>query len=288
MRARVLAQRLLDLEELQWFGAHFECELGAQARHEVRELVLDDLAGSVAPVAPEQEVGDAERLQLVTGLVEAPAHVEVFVRCSEHDSGARKPDDRRIAIAAGTFREDLYFRLNVIELAVPPLVDRPDDILPLAKQFLEASYGTFKLTDDALRALFAHDWPGNVRELQNRLQRAILVCSDGVIRASDLGLVRSAGGRPGVRPLPSIEPGVTAAPANAAAITAETPAGLSVPPPPAAVSGGRSSEREQIQEALSRARGVVSKAAAELGLSRQALYRRMERLGLSIARKVED
>jgi transcriptional regulator of acetoin/glycerol metabolism len=54
------------------------------------------------------------------------------------------------------------------------------------------------------------------------------------------------------------------------------------------VSGGRSGEREQIQEALSRARGVVSKAAAELGLSRQALYRRMERLGLSIARKVED
>jgi DNA-binding NtrC family response regulator len=196
--------------------------------------------------------------------------------------------DLRSAIAAGTFREDLYFRLNVIELAVPPLGDRPDDILPLAKQFLEASYGTFKLTDDALRALFAHDWPGNVRELQNRLQRAILVCSDGVIRASDLGLVKSAGGRSGVRPLPSIEPGVTAAAANAAAIAAETPSILSVPPPPAAGSGGPPGEREQIQEALSRARGVVSKAAAELGLSRQALYRRMERLGLSIARKVED
>lgn len=192
--------------------------------------------------------------------------------------------DLRSQIAAGTFREDLYFRLNVIELAVPALVDRPDDILPLATQFLEAMPKSFKLADDALAALFAYDWPGNVRELQNRLQRASLVCSDGVIRGTDLGLSRSEASRSGVRPATSLVPGVTAA----ASAAAEAPSILSVPPPPAVGSGVPTGEREQIQEALSRARGVVSKAAAELGLSRQALYRRMERLGLSISRRLDD
>jgi DNA-binding NtrC family response regulator len=196
--------------------------------------------------------------------------------------------DLRAAIEAGTFREDLYFRLNVIELAVPALADRPDDILPLAKQFLESLPGPPRITDDAMKALLVHDWPGNVRELQNRLHRASLVCSDGAIRAADLGVSMPQRARSGVWPTPSIEPGVSVSAANAAAAAAETPAILSIPPAPAAGSGGQAGERAQIQEALSRARGVVSKAAAELGLSRQALYRRMDRLGLSITRKLED
>ena len=166
------------------------------------------------------------------------------------------------AIAAGSFREDLYFRLNVIELFVPPLAERPDDIAPLAKRLLAevAEQSNLRLADDAQAALLAYDWPGNVRELQNRLQRASLVCSDGVIRARDLALPRRAAER-------------AAPPPN------ETP-------PPTAAEG--TEEREQLQEALTRARGVVAKAAAELGMSRQALYRRMERLGLSIERRIQD
>lgn len=178
--------------------------------------------------------------------------------------------DLKRAIVKGSFREDLYFRLNVIELPVPALADRPDDIAPLAERYLQelAASGTpLRLADDAVRALSEYDWPGNVRELQNRLQRASLVCSCGVIRGVDLGLSAPRASKQAAPPVerktPSLEPPREQAPADPA-------------------------EREQIQDALERAHGVVSRAAAELGLSRQALYRRMERVGLSVTRKIGD
>jgi DNA-binding NtrC family response regulator len=158
--------------------------------------------------------------------------------------------DLPAAIAAGTFREDLYFRLNVIELKVPPLRARRDDVLPLAEHFLAATPAPMRLSAGAREALRAHDWPGNVRELQNRLQRASLMAAGGVIEAGDLGL----------------EGGVA-------------------PPPPAAAAGDPDPERGAVEAALRRHGGVVAKAADELGLSRQALYRRMERLGIVIERR---
>jgi DNA-binding NtrC family response regulator len=134
-------------------------------------------------------------------------------------------------IRDGKFREDLYYRLNVIELRLPPL----------AEHFLD---GKATLDEGARTALVAHTWPGNVRELKNAIQRAALLCKDGVITANDLGLaaVRNGNGRAA----PASEP-----------------------------------DREMIENALSNARGVISQAAAELGLSRQALYRRMDKLGIS-------
>jgi DNA-binding NtrC family response regulator len=173
------------------------------------------------------------------------------------------------AIAAGSFREDLYFRLNVIELQVPALADRPDDILPLAASFLErlaADAGPLRLSDEASEALLAYEWPGNVRELQNRLQRASLVGQAGLMRPEDLGLRAATRVR-----MPAA---VTLDPLSA-------PPATELPP-------GSADERARIQEALARAQGVVSKAAAELGLSRQALYRRMERLSLSISRRIDE
>jgi DNA-binding NtrC family response regulator len=157
------------------------------------------------------------------------------------------------AIQAGTFREDLYFRLNVIELPLPPLAERVDDIIPLSEHYLAQQGALQQLADDARAALLTYEWPGNVRELHNRLQRASLVCRDGVIRASDLAL-----------PVPTRE---------------------KEKPRPSAPSGD---EREQLEDALARAQGVVSKAAAELGLSRQAFYRRLERNGLSVERRLKD
>jgi DNA-binding NtrC family response regulator len=144
-------------------------------------------------------------------------------------------------IRDGKFREDLYYRLNVIELRLPPLAERRDDIVPLAEHFLD---GKAMLDEGARSALAAHTWPGNVRELKNAIQRAALLCRDGVITADDLGLasVRNGNGRTA----PAAEP-----------------------------------DREMIESALSNARGVISQAAAELGLSRQALYRRMDKLGIS-------
>ena len=140
-------------------------------------------------------------------------------------------------IRAGTFRQDLYYRLNVIELDLPPLAKRPDDIVPLAEHFT----GDGKSLDaSAVRALQRHGWPGNVRELKNVMQRASLLSRGKAITAADLGL----------------------------------PAAPSAEPEPAL-------DKQAIEEALARNAGVVAQAAAELGLSRQALYRRMERLGIS-------
>jgi DNA-binding NtrC family response regulator len=141
-------------------------------------------------------------------------------------------------IRAGQFREDLYYRLNVIEIQVPPLGDRPRDILPLAESFLPPGK---RLSAEAGAALLRHRWPGNVRELRNVMQRAALLASSEAITAAELGLEAEAAS-----------------------------------PPPVEIE----LDRETIEEALARAGGVVSQAAAELGLSRQALYRRMERLGI--------
>jgi len=169
-------------------------------------------------------------------------------------------------IAEGKFREDLFYRLNVIELYVPPLVERPEDVLPLAEHFL-AIHGKDatgrELSDEARAALLAHEWPGNVRELQNRLQRATLVATSPTITAHDLGLTASSRTRTAAPPSPVASP----APAPSATDDAE---------------------RAAIQDAFARAGGVVAKAAAELGMSRQALYRRMERLGIAIERRVRS
>ena len=181
------------------------------------------------------------------------------------------------AIAAGQFREDLYFRLNVIEVYVPALADRPDDIVPLAEHFLatfaaKEARGALRFGEDALAALANHDWPGNVRELANRVQRAVLVEMSDAITAGDLGLApgtRDAARRPATGP----QAPVGAAPAP------------STPPAARLTDPASEAERAAIEEALVRAGGVVAKAAAEMGLSRQALYRRMERLGIVMERR---
>jgi DNA-binding NtrC family response regulator len=147
--------------------------------------------------------------------------------------------DLPAAIRAGTFREDLYYRLNVIQLEVPPLAARPDDILPLAQHFLGAEH---VLADDARAALVAHAWPGNVRELRNCIQRAVLLSGERVIRREHLGL-----------------PAAAAAPRHEA---------LHEP------------DAAEIRAALTAHGGVVAHAARALGMSRQALYRRMEKLGV--------
>ena len=148
--------------------------------------------------------------------------------------------DLRQAIARGAFRQDLYFRLNVVEIAVPPLRERREDVVPLAEAFLSQK----RLGEGARAALMGHDWPGNVRELQNRIQRAIALSAEQVITAEELGF------------------------AAARESAAEVPV-----------------ERAQIEVALLNANGSVSRAAEALGVSRQALYRRMEKLGIVLERK---
>jgi DNA-binding NtrC family response regulator len=170
--------------------------------------------------------------------------------------------DLQKAIQAGTFREDLYFRLAVIEVSLPPLKDRHEDVQVLAEHFLsrlQPQGETLRLGPSACQALLAHDWPGNVRELYNRIQRAVLVRRGSTLESEDLGLS---------------EPGVPA----------RSP---SAPTPPVQLSEDEAAERVLMEQALAESRGVISRAAAQLGLSRQALYRRMERLGLSMERRLK-
>jgi DNA-binding NtrC family response regulator len=176
--------------------------------------------------------------------------------------------DLPAAIREGKFREDLYFRLNVIELSLPALCDRPDDVLPLARHFVKAhaTGDPPELDKSAEQALLEYDWPGNVRELENKIQRALLVSAGGPIGAAHLGLGTEASRRPS-KPAPRTVP----------------PKGRERAP-----WQGDDGERRQLEVALARAEGVVSRAAAELGLSRQALYRRMERLGLTVERRLRD
>jgi len=141
-------------------------------------------------------------------------------------------------IRDGSFREDLYYRLNAIELTLPPLAERPGDILPLAESFRPADK---PIGESARNALLKHPWPGNVRELRNVIQRAGLLAAGDRIEAADLNLPK--------------------------AIAAK-------------LSSVAEPDREGIEAALQRAGGVIAQAAAELNLSRQALYRRMERFGI--------
>ncbi len=192
--------------------------------------------------------------------------------------------DLKAEIAAGRFREDLYFRVNVIELTVPPLANRLEDAELLAEHFLERHAGgkPIRFSPEALAALEQHDWPGNVRELDNRIQRAVLVCMSGPILPSHLGLSE--------RPLS--ERGRTERGSNADLLPASGALGDTAPRSAGPSSSGAASnalaeaERAVVESALARASGVVSRAAAELGLSRQALYRRMDRLGIAIERRV--
>ncbi len=140
-------------------------------------------------------------------------------------------------ITDGQFREDLYYRLNGIELRLPSLAKRPRDILPLARHFLAPGK---QFSESAERALLRHPWPGNVRELRNAVQRAALLSGER-IEAEALGLPSTGG---------------------------------------TTTSHGDEPDRAAIEAALQRSRGVLAQAAAELGMSRQALYRRLDRFGI--------
>jgi DNA-binding NtrC family response regulator len=158
--------------------------------------------------------------------------------------------DIQAEVDAGRFREDLLFRLNTIEIHLPPLRDRKEDIPLLALHFLRQSAQRYRknlhgFEPVALQLLLDHPWPGNVRELDHAVERAVLLAEGDQVRASDLGLrqVREA-------PFKMEEMGL------------------------------EDVERILIQKALARFGGNVSHASKALGLSRSALYRRLQKYSL--------
>jgi transcriptional regulator with GAF, ATPase, and Fis domain len=166
----------------------------------------------------------------------------------------------KAAITQGGFREDLYYRLAVFDIALPPLRERPEDIAVLVEAFLEEigrSMGrpAAGISQEVREKLAAYPWPGNVRELRNAVERAIILCEGGLITSEHLPL--------GIASAPRPDP---------------------VAPPAAPAAGGPATldavERDMIVSALARAGNNKSKAARLLGLSRAQLYSRLEKHGL--------
>jgi transcriptional regulator with GAF, ATPase, and Fis domain len=179
--------------------------------------------------------------------------------------------DLQQAIERGTFREDLFYRLHVFGIRLPPLRERPEDILPLSEAFLQDLGRGFGrppagISREARDALLAYAWPGNVRELRNVLERAAILCQGGLILADHLGLRELAPQPVAARPADGDrDPAAATTPAAAAA---ERPLLL------------KSMERAMIERALQDARFNKSKAARLLGLTRTQLYVRLRKYGL--------
>ena len=196
--------------------------------------------------------------------------------------GARKPielDIRVLAttnrdllgeVAAGRFREDLYYRLSVFPLAWRALRERPADILPLAERLLakyvkKMNLGAVSLAADARDALLTHPWPGNVRELDNAIQRALILQQGGQVRALDLCLNALIGMAPVAPVIPLVQPAPVAAAASAG-----------IPSAPADNAGGlgedlRRREFQMIIDTLRSERGRRKEAAERLGISPRTL-----------------
>jgi len=174
-----------------------------------------------------------------------------IISATNHDLGAR--------IAEGSFREDLYFRLNVIRIHLPPLRERPEDLVDLAHHFLRELGGQARrpirgFTEAALAKIRSHDWPGNVRELHNALERSVLMAEGPRIDADDLSILggRSAGDERSWRH--------------------ELPAeGISL----------RDVEQELVIEALERTGYVQKDAAALIGVSRRKLNYMIQKMGIT-------
>ena len=154
-------------------------------------------------------------------------------------------------IEKGSFREDLYYRLGVVTISLPALRDRREDILPLANAFLqryahENNKNVAGFNEQATDALMRHSWPGNVREVENRVKRAVIMAEGKKATPEDLELAASSGKYEG-KGLKEAREGL---------------------------------ERDFIKRALTKSKGNVSQAAADLGISRPTLYELMERLGI--------
>jgi len=193
-------------------------------------------------------------------------------------------------VAKGTFRRDLYFRLNGMTIPIPPLRERPGEIRLLARFLLarsaqKAGVASPALSDEAIDRLRAHAWPGNVRELRNVMDRALMVCRTGIVRSEhiiiDADLEHVVEGSPLV-PVPEGRAAVSPPPAS-------RPGSISPASPrdSAGRLGRRGPEVEQklIREALEEAGGNQGKAAARLGISRRTLVNRLNEYGFKRPRK---
>ena len=169
----------------------------------------------------------------------------------------------------GAFRRDLFYRLNAFTVQIPPLRERGEDAAAIAEEMLrrfgrEFGRGDLALADDARQAVLAHEWPGNVRELLNIVQRAALLCQDGTVGASDLGLAAPQSRRPSPG-------GADSSPNHSGKLVFDFESGEHT---------AEGVERELIIQALQHTAGNVSKAARLIRMQRSSLRYRIDRLRL--------
>jgi DNA-binding NtrC family response regulator len=206
-----------------------------------------------------------------------PVKVDVRIVAATHQ-------DLEALIRAGRFREDLYYRLNVIPLRTPALRERREDIFELSVSFLRAHAGRIgktvtHLEDEAIEALIAHDWPGNIRELENVIEQAVVLTDGPALTRDDLPPEVRHPGRRRLRTGSAASPG---APAGT-----DAPARRSTAPPPWTEPGVEAEdrrdpeviafERQRLLDALDEARGNKSEAARFLGMPRSTLISKLKK-----------
>ena len=256
-----------NLMEAEFFGVRRGAFTGAQedrpgffhAAHR-GTLFLDEIAELPLPMQVKllRVIQEGKVRKLGSAREET---IDVRILCATHLNLAR-------AVQARTFRQDLYYRLNVIELQLPPLRDRREDIPLLCEvllQRLAKRAGLIRLTSEALDALQAHDYPGNVRELENILERAAAFAADGIIDMADLSLSSGACASSTDR---------ASSPDEEIAVANNVNASISLPARLMAF------ERELILQALREARFRRARAAGILGISLRQLRYRMQRLDI--------
>jgi DNA-binding NtrC family response regulator len=229
-------------------GAFTDAKMDRVGRFELADggtLFLDEIANVPLNLQPKLlrvlETGEFERVGS-----SKPRKVDVRLLSATNA-------DLNADVAQGKFRQDLLFRLNTVEIHLPPLRERSEDLPPLAEHFLRQHSERYRrpvmgFTPQALEALHQHAWPGNVRELDHVIERAVLMSSSSVVTAFDLALQSTPDARVSARlEEMSLE----------------------------------EAERLLIKKALARFEGNANRAAEALGLSRSALYRRLQKYGLS-------
>lgn len=232
-------------------GAHAD-RVGVFEEADGGSLLLDEVADLTAQA--QVKLLRALELRCITRVgesVERPVDVRLI---------AASHKDLKAEVAAGRFREDLFYRLSVFPLEVPPLRDRPGDILPLVYGFLDRlGEADRPLTGGAEAALMGYRWPGNVRQLRNVMERAIILAGDGPIEPQHLGL-------DGVSTTPMV-----GAPAGAAVSEEEDDGATSL----------KDMERQAILEALEAHDGNRRKAAESLGIALRTLQYKLKSYGMT-------
>ncbi len=280
-----------DLLESELFGHEKGAFTGAltarKGRFEMAEggtLLLDEIGDMSMPMQVKLlRVLQERSFERVGGNQTIKCNVRVIAATHRH------LEDR---IAEGSFREDLFYRLNVFPIDMPPLRERRDDLPALvetiAGQLARTGRGEVRFARDALAALAGYAWPGNVRELTNLVERLAVLNPGGLVRLDDLPARYRAHVPAGTTPAPLPEVATVQASDDAAVPAAPVPAGTVPAAAPAALPEDGRALREHIarielqliREALERSQGVVAHAAQLLGLRRTTLVEKLRKYGI--------